>query len=88
MAAIWAKKFYNSKAWKRCRASYISKVFGLCELCSDAGYILDHITELTEQNINDVNITLNHDNLQFLCLSCHNTKTFGKAEFEESIPEN
>ncbi|MBK1678641.1 HNH endonuclease [Rhodospirillum rubrum] len=72
----WAKKFYNSKAWKECRASYIPKVFGLCEHCSRPGYILDHIKELTPENINDPRITLNHNNLQFLCLECHNTKTF------------
>lgn len=75
-----AKKFYNSKAWIKCRASYIPKVFGLCEHCEEPGYILDHIEEININNINDPSITLNHDNLQFLCTSCHNKKTFGAAE--------
>jgi 5-methylcytosine-specific restriction enzyme A len=78
MAKDYAKKFYNSKAWKKCRESYIPKVFGLCEHCGEPGYILDHIKEITPDNITNPNITLNHDNLQFLCLECHNTKTFGK----------
>lgn len=80
MAKEYAKKFYNSKAWQDCRGSYISKVHGLCEHCKDItpGYIVDHIEEITPDNIGDPEITLNHENLQYLCLPCHNTKTFGK----------
>lgn len=83
MAKAYAKKFYNSKAWKKCRESYIAKVHGLCEHCLKEGkhvpgYIVDHIKEITPYNINDPNITLNHDNLQYLCLPCHNKKTFGE----------
>ncbi len=83
MAKDWAKPFYNSKAWQDCRASYISTVHGLCEHCLEGGkyvngYIVDHIVELTIDNINDPMITLSYENLQFLCLSCHNTKHFGK----------
>lgn len=78
MAKEWAKAFYNSKAWQRCRKSYIVKVYGLCEWCGEPGYIVDHIEELTPNNINDPDITLNHDNLQYLCLDDHNKKTFQK----------
>ncbi len=82
---IWAKPFYNSKAWKQCRLSYISKVHGLCEHCMKnskltPGYIVDHIVELTPDNITDVEISLNHSNLQYLCLVCHNKKTFDTRE--------
>ncbi len=83
MAKEYAKNFYNSKAWQSCRASFIAKRImidgGLCEHCKDSlGYIVDHKKEITPENINNVNITLNHDNLQYLCLKCHNTKTFSK----------
>lgn len=83
MAKFFAKPFYNSKPWKDCRASYISKVYGLCEHCLarglyEPGYIVDHKVELNAENINDPMISLSHDNLQYLCLACHNTKTFGK----------
>lgn len=83
MAKDYAKKFYNSKQWRDCRRSYISKVHGLCEHClvNDKhipGYIVDHIIEINPSNINNPEITLNHENLQYLCLACHNTKTFGK----------
>lgn len=76
----YAKKFYNSKAWELCRSSYIATVpGGICEHCDDKpGYIVDHIIEINIDNINDPNITLNHDNLQYLCIECHNKKTFKK----------
>lgn len=79
----YARKFYKSKAWQRCRASFVGKRRsidgGLCEHCGKRqGYIVDHIEEITPENINDINITLNHENLQYLCLECHNTKTFKK----------
>lgn len=77
---VEAKRFYNSKQWQDCRESYISKVFGICEHCGRPGYICDHIVEINADNINDPEITLNHDNLQYLCTSCHNKKTFSKHE--------
>ena len=80
IAKPYAKKFYNSKEWLRCRESYIANVFGLCEHCAGAGYIVDHVEEITPDNITDPNITLNHENLQYLCTPCHNRKTFGKYE--------
>lgn len=80
MAKPWAKKFYNSAAWKRARLAYIKSVYGLCEWCGRPGYIVDHIVELTPDNISDPTVTLNQDNFQFLCLDCHNKKTFGWRE--------
>ena len=81
MAKAFAQAFYRSAAWIKCRLSYIAKRKatdgGLCEHCRKAlGYIVDHIIELTPYNINDPAISLNHDNLQYLCLECHNRKTF------------
>lgn len=74
-----AKKFYNSTAWKKCRASYINSLVDvLCEHCQfNLGYIVDHKEEINIHNINNPMITLNHDNFQYLCLECHNKKTFG-----------
>ncbi len=85
MAKQYAKKFYNSKAWQKCRASFIGKRIikdgGVCQHCNDElGYIVDHIVEITPENINDIDIILNHHNLQYLCLVCHNKKTFNKKK--------
>ena len=44
-------------------------------MCSDAlGYIVDHKIEINPTNMNDVDVVLNHDNLQYLCHDCHNKK--------------
>lgn len=74
MAREFAKRFYNSAAWKKCKASYIKSVHGLCERCERPGYIVHHKKYLTRNNIQDPNIALNQDNLEYLCLDCHNAE--------------
>lgn len=76
IAKPWAKKFYNSKAWKECRRSYIQSVNGLCETCLEKddivpGYILHHTEHLTPNNINDPEVTLNRNKLKYECKECH-----------------
>ena len=76
MAKGYAKPFYDSPGWAACRRSYISKRIkidgGLCEAChSRAGYIVHHKIMIDESNVNDPNITLNENNLQFVCKPCH-----------------
>ena len=91
MAKEFAKAFYHSKAWQRCRASFIAERItidgGMCEHCKERpGYIVDHKEELSSNNIDNPDISLNHDNFQYLCLSCHNKKTFRKnfiGEFDK-----
>jgi len=76
MAKKWAKSFYNSKEWQECRAAYIDLVGGLCERCLEKGkvnpgYIVHHKTYLTPENINDPEVTLNFNELEYLCKECH-----------------
>lgn len=78
----WAAKFYASKEWHKCRKAFVAERIqidgGMCQMCHrNPGYIVDHINELTPQNITDPEVALNHSNLQYLCHDCHNTKTFG-----------
>lgn len=85
MAKEFAKAFYNSGAWRKTRKSFIAGRVsidgGMCQSCKDVpGYIVDHIEELTPNNINDTLITLHWRNFQYLCLRCHNKKTFGTIE--------
>jgi 5-methylcytosine-specific restriction protein A len=80
MARDFSKKLYNSKAWKVCRAAYIASVHGLCERCDGPGYIVHHKLYLTPKNINDTWITLNHANLEYVCLDCHNKEHMGSSE--------
>lgn len=84
MAKEFAKAFYNSDKWKRCRKAYIayrqSVDGGLCETCRDAaGYIVHHKIELTPYNINNPKIALDFGNLKYDCLECHN-KEHGKGK--------
>ena len=76
MAKDFAKAFYNSKAWKACRASYIAKRCmidgGMCESCNtELGFIVHHIEPLTAENVGNPDVALNHDNLRYECKACH-----------------
>lgn len=77
---LWAKSFYNSKAWKACRAAYIKSVHGLCERCGKPGKIVHHKVYLTPSNINDPSISLNHALLEYHCQDCHNGEHHGSGE--------
>lgn len=75
------KQFYNSKEWQRCRATYIASVGGLCERCEAKGIIrpgkiVHHKEYITAQNVTDPVVLLNPDNLEYLCLECHNSEHF------------
>lgn len=76
-------RFYNSKAWKTTRELYKLEVNGICERCIKAsppkvvpGMIVHHKIYLNKQNVNDIDITLNFNNLELLCLDCHNKEHF------------
>lgn len=79
----WARWFYKSKAWLKCRASYILIVFGLCERCGEPGKIVHHTVYLTPENILDPMISLNHELLEYLCQLCHNQEHHGNADATE-----
>ena len=45
---------------------------GLCEECGEAlGYIVHHKITLTESNINNPDIALNFEYLEYVCKKCH-----------------
>ena len=68
----WAKRFYKSLAWRRCRDAYFIAKHGLCERCGGPGKIVHHKVYLTPQNIDNPAVSLNWDNLELLCQECHN----------------
>lgn len=74
----WAKAFYLSKAWIQCRLSFLISKHYICNRCNGAAIIVHHKIYLTPQNIHDPNITLNWDNLEALCIDCHNAEHIGK----------
>lgn len=81
----YAKDFYRSDAWRRVRKVVIARSNGLCERCLAAGlhkpgYIVHHKKHITPGNINDPNITLNINNLEYVCEDCHNKEHKSKGQ--------
>ena len=69
-------KFYHSKVWYRTAQAYKKSVGGLCERCFkkgilEPGVIVHHKEYLTDQNLNNLDISLSFDNLELLCRQCH-----------------
>lgn len=78
MAKPWARAFYNSTAWIRARDLYIQermmKDGGLCEECHrEPGAIVHHRIHLTEENVNDFEISLSLNNFEYVCKACHDS---------------
>lgn len=78
------QSFYKSDAWTKFRKIIISQRMDAegavhCAMCGKAllktrDIQVDHIRELTDDNYQDVNVSLNPDNVQLLCIDCHNKK--------------
>ena len=84
--------FYKSTAWKRVRKNIWLKQNLLCARCHKPVYvdglsewipkekrtkgIVHHKEYITDLNVYDDNITLNEDNLEGLCIDCHNEEHF------------
>lgn len=84
MAKEYAKGFYQSTQWERCRASYIAYRRtidgGLCEICRERpGYIVHHKKHISPSTINNPSVTIDHQNLQYVCQDCHNAIHRGAA---------
>ena len=77
--------FYHSKAWRD--LSYLLRLkSGKCQRCGRIADIKQlhahHKVLLTPSNINDISISLNPDNIEILCSSCHDEEhnRFGYTE--------
>ena len=68
----FAKQFYLSKTWRELRDKYFNSQFGLCERCGRPALIIHHKIYLTADNIGNPDVSLNWNNLECLCLDCHN----------------
>ncbi len=73
---VWARPFYFSYAWIRCRRDYARSVGGLCERCLARGLYtpgeeVHHKIKLTPETVTDPAVALNWDNLELLCKDCH-----------------
>lgn len=72
----FARAFYQSQAWKKCRTAYAKSRRGLCERCLERGIvrpgeIVHHVVHITPENVGDPNVVLDWENLQLVCRNCH-----------------
>lgn len=68
--------FYKTKRWEKCRAAYLSE-HPYCERCLAQGLVVPaahvhHKQHLTLDNYKDPEIAYGPDNLEALCVTCHN----------------
>lgn len=82
MARAFAEGFYHSKRWIKCRNGFMQSKNYICERCGNIATICHHIEHLSESNIDDPSVALSWDNLQSLCLDCHN-RIHGKSEITQ-----
>ena len=76
MSKDFAREFYSSVRWQKCRNAYMAYRHGICERCAEQGKIkpaaiVHHKIELTPENINNPRIALSFSNLKALCRECH-----------------
>lgn len=79
MEGVRGTGFYESEKWQKLRNEIRKRDKMTCKMCGNpitGKCIVDHIIPLTKENVNDWDIAYNPDNLQLLCISCHNAKTF------------
>lgn len=83
-------QFYCRKPWRDLSYNLKIERGGKCSRCSfqvidrkDFKYLIGHHKiELTEDNVDDPNISLNPDNIEIICHDCHNKehKRFGNKK--------
>ena len=85
-----SRGLYRSKAWKQVRLAYALSKNCICERCGRPvyvdglteyipqdrrlRYVVHHKTYVTDENENNDSVVFDTDNLELLCIDCHNTE--------------
>ncbi|EJQ56207.1 hypothetical protein IEQ_00181 [Bacillus cereus BAG6X1-2] len=85
MAHDYAKSFYTSKEWVKCRTGFMQSKHYICERCGNLAVICHHKTYISPKNINNPEITLNWSNLEALCQDCHNKEHHRTSSTTEGL---
>jgi hypothetical protein len=70
-------RFYNSRTWRNFSKLLKTENNYMCYKCnkielSTKNLIAHHKIELTEDNVDDVDVSLNKNNIDIICFYCHN----------------
>lgn len=84
------ESFYVSWIWRKCRRAFAESKGNLCERCLKRGIIepgskdrpleVHHKTPLTADNVQDPEISLNWEQLELLCKTCHDEERERKTK--------
>ncbi len=66
------ESLYNSKEWKKIRLYKLASVDYRCERCGGIAVEVHHKIKITPENRYNSDVTLNQDNLEAICIECHN----------------
>ena len=81
----WAEKFYKSTGWQKTRYAYLVSQNFICERCGARATMVHHRTYLTEQLINDPDMTVGFKNLEALCEACHDAEHKADSPLREGM---
>lgn len=95
------EQIYKTKSWKDIRKYIWLKQQCLCARCNKPVYvsgitdyipkdkrvkgIVHHKIYLNDYNYQDNNIAFNEDNLEGLCIDCHNNEHFSKGTIRNDL---
>lgn len=85
MARSVSELFYRSTKWIKCRNGYMASQHHICERCEGLATICHHKIWLNQSNIDDPMTTYSWDNLEALCIDCHNKEHFGSSVTENGL---
>ena len=93
MSREFARAFYSSEAWNKCREGYKHFRGGLCERCLKKGLyrpavIVHHKVYIAPENINNPEVTLNWANLEAVCRECHEDEHRGGRNRRYKVNED
>lgn len=81
MARDFSRDIYNSRRWRKVAKAYAESQHYICERCQNrsfagtgkpAHFIVHHKNHLSPGNVHDDSTVYGWDNLELLCIYCHN----------------